>query len=92
MVLQVAAHNPTGADLSKAQWGVLAKALRAREDIAVLMDSAYQGYASGDLEADATPVRIFMEQDFEVPGGAVVCEEYGVVWRACGVFKCGVSG
>ena len=63
LVFQVAGHNPTGADLNISQWKELAVFLKSRKDLVTVMDSAYQGYATGDLEADAAPVRIFLDYD-----------------------------
>ncbi|KNH06204.1 aspartate aminotransferase [Perkinsela sp. CCAP 1560/4] len=61
LILQVCAHNPTGADMSAAQWNTVAEFLKQRKDIAVLMDCAYQGYASGDVNKDNLSVRIFLK-------------------------------
>ena len=40
------------------QWARLAQLFVGRR-VLVLFDSAYQGYASGDLDADAAAVRLF---------------------------------
>lgn len=48
-------HNPTGADLSSAQWDALTETL-ARASVTPLVDLAYQGFGAG-LEADAYAVR-----------------------------------
>ena len=48
-------HNPTGADLSDAQWDRVIEVLKARELIAFL-DIAYQGFGAG-LEADTYLIR-----------------------------------
>ena len=55
ILLHVCCHNPTGADLSPAQWDSLVALLRERELIPYL-DLAYQGFAES-LDADAYPVR-----------------------------------
>ena len=49
-------HNPTGADLSLAQWEALAKLLERRR-LVPFLDLAYQGFGAG-LEADAAGVRL----------------------------------
>jgi len=60
-VLHTVAHNPTGVDPTQAQWKMIADACLARDAI-VLFDTAYQGYASGDLEKDAYSARYFTEE------------------------------
>ncbi|CDJ68778.1 aspartate aminotransferase, putative [Eimeria necatrix] len=58
VVLHVCAHNPTGMDLSHDQWSRLAGVCRSRQLLAVL-DCAYQGFGSGELEKDVFGVRLF---------------------------------
>ena len=63
-LLHACAHNPTGCDPSKAQWGELSAAMKAQEHV-VFFDSAYQGFASGDAEKDAYALRKFVEDGHE---------------------------
>jgi aromatic-amino-acid transaminase len=56
VLLHACCHNPTGVDLSPAQWQTLAPVLRERELIAYL-DLAYQGYGEG-IEQDAAAARL----------------------------------
>ena len=65
ILLHVCAHNPTGTDLSAEQWKEVARVMKAKQQIP-FFDSAYQGFASGDPESDAWPVRYFVDQDFDV--------------------------
>jgi len=58
VLLHACAHNPTGIDPTPTQWERLASVFADRRLVA-LFDSAYQGYASGDLAADAASVRLF---------------------------------
>lgn len=60
VLLHGACHNPTGADLSEAQWQHLAK-LAAQKGFMPFIDLAYQGLGHG-LEADAFGVRCVAEQ------------------------------
>lgn len=53
-------HNPTGADLSIAQWRILTEVCATR-GIIPLVDLAYQGLGDG-LEQDAAGPRIMLEQ------------------------------
>jgi aromatic-amino-acid transaminase len=55
VLLHACCHNPTGVDLTAAQWDALIPLLKERELIAFL-DLAYQGFGDG-LEQDAYPVR-----------------------------------
>ncbi len=55
VLLHACCHNPTGVDLSPAQWQQLIPVLRQRELLPYL-DLAYQGYGDG-IEADAFAVR-----------------------------------
>eukprot|EP00906_Rhabdomonas_costata_P015817 RCo022693 len=64
ILLQACAHNPTGADLSEEQWKQLSQLVKEKNHC-VLMDLAYQGYATGDLDHDAAAIRIFEEAGLE---------------------------
>lgn len=61
VILQACAHNPTGVDLSKSQWVEVARVIK-RKNLFVVFDSAYQGFATGDVDGDAWAVRYFVEQ------------------------------
>jgi len=61
LILQACAHNPTGVDLSRAQWAQVADVVK-RKKLFVIFDSAYQGFATGDPENDAWAIRYFTEQ------------------------------
>ena len=58
VILQACAHNPTGVDLSKDQWVQVAGLVYLKK-LFVVFDSAYQGFASGDVDGDAWAVRHF---------------------------------
>jgi len=57
IVLHTCAHNPTGVDPSKEQWEEILNLILNKNHL-VLFDTAYQGYATGDLEADAYAIRL----------------------------------
>ena len=57
IVLHACCHNPTGADLTEAQWAEVVKACASRGLIPFL-DMAYQGFADG-IEPDAVAVNLF---------------------------------
>ncbi len=57
VLLHACCHNPTGLDLSQAQWREIAGIVR-RRGLTPFLDTAYMGFAEG-LEADAFSVRLF---------------------------------
>ncbi|KAL4878738.1 pyridoxal phosphate-dependent transferase [Aspergillus karnatakaensis] len=61
IVLQACAHNPTGVDLSRDQWRDIGEVV-FRKGLFVVFDSAYQGFATGDVEGDVWGVRYFAER------------------------------
>ncbi len=56
VLLHACCHNPTGVDLTRAQWEQLVPVLRERELLPYL-DLAYQGYGDG-IDEDAFAVRL----------------------------------
>jgi len=58
IVLHACAQNPTGVDPSEEQWKTIVDLCNTRGLIPVL-DNAYQGYASGDLEKDGLSMKLF---------------------------------
>lgn len=65
IVLHACAHNPTGADPSEELWKQILSVVMERQ-LLVFFDSAYQGFASGDLEKDAYAVRLFEQSGIEM--------------------------
>ena len=60
VLIHACCHNPTGADLSTAQWQTLAELLERRR-LVPFLDLAYQGFGSS-LDADAAPIRAVVER------------------------------
>lgn len=60
IVLHACCHNPTGADLSDAQWDEIIDIVKTRKLIPFL-DMAYQGFSEG-IESDGRIVRRFSSQ------------------------------
>jgi len=60
VVLHACAHNPTGLDPSHSQWEDILKVVQKKNHIP-FFDSAYQGFATGDLDKDAWSMRRFSE-------------------------------
>jgi len=59
VLLHACCHNPTGVDLSTAQWEDVATVVKTRE-LVPFLDIAYQGFGDG-IDSDAHAVRMFSE-------------------------------
>ncbi|OMO87981.1 Aspartate/other aminotransferase [Corchorus capsularis] len=59
VLLHACAHNPTGVDPTVEQWEQIRQLMRSK-GLLSFFDSAYQGFASGSLDTDAQPVRMFV--------------------------------
>ncbi|EEQ37363.1 Aspartate aminotransferase, cytoplasmic [Clavispora lusitaniae] len=55
-LLHACAHNPTGLDPTAEEWDRILNAIAANDHLP-LFDSAYQGFASGNLDKDAAAIR-----------------------------------
>ncbi|XP_028916385.1 aspartate aminotransferase, cytoplasmic [Ornithorhynchus anatinus] len=64
-ILHACAHNPTGTDPTPDQWKQIADVMK-RRFLFPFFDSAYQGFASGNLDKDAWAVRYFVSEGFEI--------------------------
>jgi len=71
ILLHACAHNPTGVDPTREQWGQICDVFLEKGHYA-FFDAAYQGFASGDLDNDAWAVREFARR--EVP--LLVCQSF----------------
>ncbi|KAB7494670.1 putative aspartate aminotransferase, cytoplasmic [Armadillidium nasatum] len=65
IILHSCAHNPTGMDPTHEQWQKIADVVEEKK-LFPLFDSAYQGFASGDLDNDAWAIRYFADRGFEM--------------------------
>ncbi|KAK7418125.1 hypothetical protein QQX98_004100 [Neonectria punicea] len=64
VILHACAHNPTGIDPTREQWQALAQLFK-RKKLFTFFDSAYQGFATGDVDADAWAIRHFQQVLFD---------------------------
>ena len=60
ILLHACAHNPTGVDPKPNEWLEIEKIVRKR-NLFPFLDMAYQGFATGDIDRDATAVRLFSQ-------------------------------
>lgn len=64
ILLQACAHNPTGVDPNHEQWKEISKVVKQR-NLLPFLDSAYQGFASGNIDRDAFAARQFAKDGHE---------------------------
>jgi len=83
VLLHACAHNPTGVDPTKEQWKQICAVMKKR-NLLPFFDSAYQGYATGDLENDAFAVRYFLEQGMEMVASQSFSKNLGLYGERCG--------
>lgn len=87
-VLHACAHNPTGLDPSEEEWKLILDEC-VKKDIIPLFDSAYQGFASGDLNRDAFAVRLGVKK-FAESAPIFICQSFaknvGMYGERCGCF------
>lgn len=84
VLLHACCHNPTGFDLSTAQWQEVLAILQERE-LLPLIDFAYQGFGEG-LDKDAAAVRLLSEQLPEVMITASCSKNFGLYRERIGSF------
>lgn len=63
VVLHACCHNPTGADISAAQWAEVVEVVRAHNLVAFI-DMAYQGFADG-IKEDAAALDLFTDSGLQ---------------------------
>ena len=76
VLLHGCCHNPTGANLTLEQWGVVAALLEEKGAIPMI-DLAYQGFGDG-LEADAAGTRLIASRLPEVMIAASCSKNFGI--------------
>ncbi|KAL9243089.1 hypothetical protein vseg_017019 [Gypsophila vaccaria] len=64
ILLHGCAHNPTGIDPTPKQWEIIADVIQEKKHVPFI-DIAYQGFASGDLDKDASSVKMFAARGIE---------------------------
>jgi aspartate aminotransferase len=83
-VLHACAHNPTGVDATD-QWKQIAQVMKQKKHFP-FFDSAYQGFASGDLDQDAWAIRHFVELGFELCIAQSYAKNFGLYGERAGCF------
>jgi aspartate aminotransferase len=85
ILLHACAHNPTGVDPTLEQWKKIAQVMQKRK-LFPFFDTAYQGFASGDLNKDAWAIRYFIEQGFELLVAQSYAKNFGLYGERAGCF------
>jgi len=85
VLLHVAAHNPTGVDPTKENWSQIADLMKSKK-LFPFFDTAYQGFASGSLENDAFPIRLFNEKGFQMFVAQSYAKNMGLYGERIGAF------
>lgn len=85
ILLHACAHNPTGVDPTRDQWKRIASVMSAKKHFP-FFDCAYQGFASGDLAADAWAIRYFVSQGFELCIAQSFAKNFGLYSERTGCF------
>ena len=86
ILLHACAHNPTGCDPTMEQWKAISDKIGAKSHH-VFFDSAYQGFASGDAEADASALRLFVEEGHNVALAQSFAKNFGLYGERTGTFS-----
>jgi len=77
VLLHACAHNPTGMDPTHEQWQQICEVVK-RKNLFPFFDIAYQGFASGDTDKDAWPVRYFVAQGLEMVVAQSFAKNFGL--------------
>jgi aspartate/tyrosine/aromatic aminotransferase len=86
IMLHAAAHNPTGVDPTKEQWDKIMAVCQAKKHMC-WFDSAYQGFATGDLETDAYAVRSFAAAGLPLFVSQSFAKNFGLYGERAGAFS-----
>ena len=86
ILLHACAHNPTGCDPTDEQWDQLLQVIEEKGHL-IFFDSAYQGFASGDAEADARALRRVVDKGFPVLLAQSFAKNFGLHGERCGTLS-----
>jgi aromatic-amino-acid transaminase len=90
IVLHACCHNPTGADLSDAQWGEVVSICQER-GLVPFLDMAYQGFADG-IDADAVAVRAFSASGLQFFASSSFSKNFSLYGERVGALSIVTSG
>ena len=82
-VFHACAHNPTGVDPRPEQWRQISAAVKERQHF-VVVDSAYQGFASGDPTKDAFAIQQFVQDGHQIALAQSFSKNFGLYGQRVG--------
>jgi aspartate aminotransferase len=86
ILLHSCAHNPTGCDPTLQQWKDISDLIKEKSHH-VFFDSAYQGFASGDAEADAAALRLFVKEGHNIVLAQSFAKNFGLYGERTGTLS-----
>lgn len=86
ILIQTAAHNPTGCDPAPEQWQELIQIFLSKGHFAFL-DSAYLGLISGDVDEDASTIRMFEAAGVPLLLAATFGKSFGLYGERVGMLS-----
>uniref|UniRef100_A0A1E1XB04 Aspartate aminotransferase n=1 Tax=Amblyomma aureolatum TaxID=187763 RepID=A0A1E1XB04_9ACAR len=86
ILLHACAHNPTGVDPKPEQWKEISKVIKTRR-LFPFLDMAYQGFATGDIDRDASAVRLFAEDGHGFAVSQSFAKNMGLYGERVGAFS-----
>jgi len=86
VLLHACAHNPTGIDPTEAQWKQISDVMKEKKHYP-FFDMAYQGFASGDTNQDAFPIRHFISEGHNLCLAQSFAKNMGLYGERVGAFS-----
>ncbi|ORC84593.1 putative aspartate aminotransferase, mitochondrial [Trypanosoma theileri] len=83
VLMHACAHNPTGLDPTQEDWVKVAEVIK-RRNLLPLVDMAYQGFASGDIDRDAFLPRHLMNLVPNLIVAQSFAKNFGLYGHRCG--------
>jgi len=85
-VLHTCAHNPTGVDPTLEQWEAILDVIQAKGHLP-FFDTAYQGFATGDLDRDAAAPRMAIARGIELFASQSYAKNLGLYGERVGALN-----
>jgi len=85
-LLHACAHNPTGVDPTPEQWNIIVKEFQKKNHL-VFFDMAYQGFASGELQTDNYPIRLWQQMGIPFMLSQSFAKSLGLYGHRTGTFS-----
>ena len=86
VMFHVCAHNPTGVDPTEENWQEILEIVK-RKKLFAAFDSAYQGFASGDLEKDSYSLKLFQEHTDNIMLFQSFAKNFGLYGERAGCYS-----